>query len=254
VFGTHDQTAHLARHTLTRPSVLGRYVEGVEEELDAPNEFHHDPHTGQLLLIYNGTDSPPSTVEAPSLSELLVATGSQDEPVRNLAICGLVLTGQRPTYLEPHGTPSGGDWGLERLGAVRLNGVQNVTIANNTFTTLDGNALFLDGYARGVRVLRNEFVSLGASAIALWGEDTYPLGDGTQGNQPRGTLVSENVCHELGLYQKQSSCFFQAVAAQSTITSNLFFNGPRALVNVRHMATEPGGPDHGTTLRSHSAI
>ena len=44
--------------------------------------------------------------------------------MRGVALCGLTLTGQRPTYLEPHGTPSGGDWGLERLGALRLKGVR----------------------------------------------------------------------------------------------------------------------------------
>ena len=49
--------------------------------------------------------------------------------------------------------------------------------------------------------------------------------------QPRFATVTENFCHEIGLYQKQSSCFFQAVSAQNTITNNLFFNGPRAMVN-----------------------
>ena len=44
------------------------------------------------------------------------------------------------------GLPSGGDWGLERLGAVRLQGTESVTITGCLFTTLDGNAVFLDGY------------------------------------------------------------------------------------------------------------
>jgi len=140
---------------------------------------------------------------------------------------------------------------LERLGALRLKGVANVTVAGNTFTTLDGNSLFLDSYTRDVRITRNEFVSLGASAIALWGEDTEAtLGDATGGNQPRRTIVSGNVCHELGLYQKQSSCYFHAVAAQSIVTHNLFFNGPRALVNFNDAAG--GGHELGHNIMFNS--
>lgn len=32
-------------------------------------------------------------------------------------------------------------------------------------------------------------------------------------------------------YQKQSSCYFQARSAQTTIRGNLLFNGPRAMIN-----------------------
>ena len=39
-------------------------------------------------------------------------------------------------------------------------------------------------------------------------------------------------CAEIGIYQKQSSCYFHAVSAQSTVTNNLFFNGPRAMVRL----------------------
>ena len=70
----------------------------------------------------------------------------------------------------------------------------------------------------------------GASAIALWGHEER--GFGTDGNQPRNTTVVANICHEIGLYQKQSSCFFQAVSAQSTIQRNIFYNGPRAMVHT----------------------
>jgi hypothetical protein len=87
----------------------------------------------------------------------------------------------------------------------------------------------LDGYNRHVTITRNEFYLLGASGIVLWGYEHH--GDGTGGEQPRLTTVSNNFCHEIGVYQKQSSCYFHAVSAQSTITNNLLFNGPRAMVS-----------------------
>jgi hypothetical protein len=49
--------------------------------------------------------------------------------------------------------------------------------------------------------------------------------------QPRGTVVEGNICHEIGLWQKQSSLWFQAVTAQTVLKDNIFFNGPRAAFN-----------------------
>jgi len=55
--------------------------------------------------------------------------------------------------------------------------------------------------------------------------------DGRGGDQPRGTRVVGNLAREIGLWQKQSSLWFQAVAAETTLKGNVFFNGPRAAVN-----------------------
>eukprot|EP00051_Salpingoeca_urceolata_P012202 m.151344 g.151344 ORF g.151344 m.151344 type:complete len:412 (-) comp17408_c0_seq6:91-1326(-) len=199
------------------------------EELDAPNEFFFDKDTSTLYFIFNGTGTPPSTVEVPALAELFVLEGGADSPVSDVTFSSLKFTGQRPTYLEPHGLPSAGDWGMERLAAIRAKGSANLTVTNCTFSRLDGNAVLLDGWNRDAVVEKSEFVLLGASAVVLWGYEH--MGDGSGGEQPRGTVMDANFCHELGIWQKQSSCFFQAVSAQSTITNNLFFNGPRALVN-----------------------
>eukprot|EP00051_Salpingoeca_urceolata_P018464 m.259210 g.259210 ORF g.259210 m.259210 type:complete len:190 (-) comp19202_c0_seq9:28-597(-) len=55
--------------------------------------------------------------------------------------------------------------------------------------------------------------------------------DGTSGEQPRFTTLVNNVCHEIGAFQLQSSCWFQAKTAQTTVSGNLFYNGPRAGIN-----------------------
>lgn len=51
------------------------------------------------------------------------------------------------------------------------------------------------------------FVWLGESAIASWGKTDGV--DATAGSQPFGTRVLRNLCHEIGLYEKQTSCYFQ---------------------------------------------
>ena len=49
---------------------------------------------------------------------------------------------------------------------------------------------------------------LGQNAVVLWGRSDGV--DATAGDFPRGTNISHNLCHEIGHYEKQSSCVFQA--------------------------------------------
>ena len=62
----------------------------------------------------------------------------------------------------------------------------------------------------------------------------------TNGDQPRGTRIIENLVHENGHFSKQASPYFQAKAAQTVLQGNIFFNGPRAGINfkcVRHASS-----------------
>jgi len=112
---------------------------------------------------------------------------------------------------------------------VHVQGSEGLLVERCTFTRLDNTALLLSRHNRRASLIQNEFVWLGQSAMAAWGETDGV--DGTGGDQPRGTQVVGNLCHEIGHYQKQSSCWFQAKTALTTLRGNLFFNGPRALVN-----------------------
>ena len=80
--------------------------------------------------------------------------------------------------------------------------------------------------------------------MAAWGDTStalsedgarrvaWPIGpDGRGGDQPRGTRVERNLVREIGIFQKQSAAWFQAVAAQTTLEGNVVFNGPRAGIN-----------------------
>jgi hypothetical protein len=66
------------------------------------------------------------------------------------------------------------------------------------------------------------------SAVAQWGDTDFS--DATGGEQPRFTTVSDNICHDIGHYQKQSSCYFQAQSCQNTVTRNVMFNVARAAI------------------------
>ena len=228
------------------------WIEGVGEELDARSEFLHDEVTQELKYITNTTEPelPLHTrFEATRHRCLFNISGSPAAPVRGIALRGLVLRDTKESFLEDHGTPSGGDWALPYVAAVTLDGAESCEIADCLFTRLDGIAVELLGYSRGVEILRNDFEYLGASAIVLWGRTSteldeedggkvlpsafHPQGpDGRALDVPLDTLIEENEGHDLGLWQKQSSLLFQAVAARTTMRKNVAYNLPRAAINL----------------------
>jgi hypothetical protein len=101
----------------------------------------------------------------------------------------------------------------------------------------------LSGYNRRHVVNASQFSYLGGTAVAAWGftssiDTSVPAGvgiDGTAGNFPRGTQMIGCTCHEIGTVEKQSSCYFGAKTAETTVQGCSFFNGPRAMINLNDM-------------------
>ena len=239
------------------------FIEGVVEELDAGREWHFDRATRVLFYKPNatapgalaagapgsageGTPTPTGDfVATTSVTELLRVQGTQAAPARHIAITGLTLRDTAPTYFAPHGLPSGGDWALAKTGAITLVGTEGVEVRDCLLTRLDGNGIFIGGYARNLTLSDNDFELLGGSAMCAWGDTSGALNqngslpvlpwkigpDGRGGDQPRGCQVIGNVVREIGIWQKQSSAWFQAVTAQTTLLGNVIFNGPRAGLN-----------------------
>lgn len=218
------------------------FIENVFEEWDYPGEFFYNRSTGDLFLAYNGTGAPPSDLEivVPHLQSLLNITGTQWDPVKNVTHKGIKFIAAAYTYMNPHGVPSAGDWALDRIGAVFLEGTENVNFDSCTFERLDGNAVMVSGYNRHATVSNSDFAYIGGNAVAAWGYTNETAGadnpkagvDGTDGEHPEYTTVEGCTVREVGLYEKQSSFFVQAKTALSRVTGNVFFNGPRAGVNA----------------------
>jgi len=219
------------------------FIENVFEELDYPGEFFYDKKEGLLYVYYNatsGTPPPTKNVILPNLKTLIWHEGTQWNPVKNIQHNGITYVSTSYTYMDPHGVPSGGDWALDRIGAVFLQGTKNITIKNCIFDRLDGNGVFISGYNRNVSIIDSDFSFIGGNSIASWGYTNETEGanhpaagiDGTDGNHPRFTKIIGNTGREIGLYEKQSSFYVQAKTAQTLIKGNVFFNGPRAGINA----------------------
>jgi hypothetical protein len=204
------------------------YIENIMEELDAPNEWFYD-ETREILYYFPNSSSFPDSGIGTLLDQLFAVEGTQDAPVTQVTFTNLTFAHTASTFLEKYEVPSAGDWAIHRGGAVFVEGVDGLLVQNCLFFSPGGNGLFLSNYIRNAVIEGNEFIYTGDSAIAAVG--TADLIDGTLGNQPRGTQILGNLVHEIGIWGKETSAYFQSVACQTTIRGNVFFNGPRAGIN-----------------------
>ncbi|ETO31743.1 hypothetical protein RFI_05377 [Reticulomyxa filosa] len=97
------------------------YVENLFEELDAPSEWFFNSSANTLYYYNNRTGAPTfDEFEATNLKVLFSLVGNMSYPVANMTIRGLTLRDTQYTYMDNHGMPSGGDWALQRTGAIYL--------------------------------------------------------------------------------------------------------------------------------------
>jgi len=215
------------------------FIENVEEELDAENEFFFDEKS-KMLMYFSKEQPKAGNVEIPQLKTLFNVSGSQENPISRVRWLGLRFRDTRYTYMDEHTMVSGGDWGLGLRAVLQLRGVEDISIDSCVFEEIDGSAIILKGYSRRTLIQNNDFHRLGSNIIALLGETEEPdlpsewgFGwNGTAGNQPRGTVIRNNIGYRCGMFEKQSAFLFQGKSMESSIQNNIFFHGPRAGINL----------------------
>ena len=134
--------------------------------------------------------------------------------------------------MSPFVAPSGGDWSAHVGGAVVFNGTEGCTLSTSTIESVGGSGVALTGYNRGATISDNEFAWLGEAAIVSVGLVGNTIDGGQSGNFPEGTLIEGNLGHEVGVFVKQTGFYYAGVSANATLIRNIFFNGPRAGINI----------------------
>jgi hypothetical protein len=116
---------------------------------------------------------------------------------------------------------------------VRLFNTANCSVIGSLFTNIGGSGVMLSGWNRNAEVSDCEFSWMGEHAVVSAGlsGDRY---DNTAAAAPYGSAprISSNLGRELGIFVKQSGFYYQAMTANATVTGNVFFNGPRAGINI----------------------
>ena len=207
------------------------YFDGIFDELDVVNEWYYNKTSKILYFIPNMTINNTGDLIIANLDKIFHFKGDNiKNPLTNVVISNLIIKHTRYNFLEPWGVPSGGGWALNNNAALYYENTTNMTVSDSYFYNIDGNAIMLYGYNRNNTFIRNEFTSIGCNVMGGWGiTNDY---DGTNLLQPRFTNIIENYVHEIGLYQLQSSAWFQAKTCQTTVKNNIVFNVPRAAINL----------------------
>uniref|UniRef100_UPI003BEF402A right-handed parallel beta-helix repeat-containing protein n=1 Tax=Burkholderia arboris TaxID=488730 RepID=UPI003BEF402A len=234
------------------------YVEGVLDELDAPGEWYLDTTKG-VLYFYppTGMNVSKARFEGTTTESLIRLVGTEQNPVQNVRIDGLVFTKGNYTFMKTTEPLLRSDWTIYRNGAVFLEGTKDVKITNNVFHDLGNNAIFVSGYNRSVTIDTNEIYNIGASAIAFVGRQdavraianssapapsnystapNYANLDMTPGpktnNYPSDSIATDNLIHDIGLKEKQVAGVEISMASKITVDHNSIYNTPRAGINI----------------------
>ena len=159
-----------------RPSPMHpryRFVENIAEELDAPGEWFYD---GRKHTLYyypeEGTEMSDARVEAVRLKHLVELRGTEDKPVRDIDIHGLVFRHAARTFMDNKEPLLRSDWTVYRGGAVVYRGAEDCTMSDCEFDQVGGNTVFVGGYNRRVSFSGCYIHDSGASGIVFVGDTT----------------------------------------------------------------------------------
>jgi hypothetical protein len=224
------------------------YIDNALCELDEPLEWFWDVRTQTLYMAQNGSTPLPTELVAPQLETLIHALGTDTQAVKKVTVAGITLAHSQPTYLSTYEMPTGGDVSVHRGAALVLENTEDCSVTDATFSSVGGNGVLVSRKNLRARIAHCEFRWTGDGAIVVLGE-TDPIchdfgadhggrvcakigPSALTGSHPSGTVIERNLIRELGVYNKQAAAVLQALATATTIRENVFFNMPRAGVDL----------------------
>eukprot|EP00051_Salpingoeca_urceolata_P011751 m.146017 g.146017 ORF g.146017 m.146017 type:complete len:892 (-) comp17236_c0_seq5:56-2731(-) len=243
------------------------FVAGVGPALDAPGEWWFDKTSSTLHVQTNAsTDSATNGSHEAVVVDLVVpklrtlvsirgnakaathtahgcsASASPHVPnvppgtassglAHSITFSGIAFTHSATTQLEAYEVPSPGDWAIHRGGALFVEQAEQIKLHGCAFVRTGGNAVFFSNRVTNSSVTGSRFDHIGDSAFAAVGSGE--LSDLVSSSSfPDLITYDSNVCSGVGIYGKQSSCVFVALASRTTVRDSVLFNGPRAGINI----------------------
>lgn len=228
-----------------------RFVENIFEELDAPGEWFWDREKG-VLYFYPpaGTDLASARVEMAGIKSLVEIRGSKEGRAHDINIQGLAFTQTARTFMLTSEPLLRSDWTVYRGGAVFLEGAVDCAVANCDFDSVGGNAVFVNGFNRGVSISGNNISFAGGNGICFVGNasavrspsfeygESVPLADmdRTPGpksdDYPARCVARDNLIHGAGQVEKQVAGVEISMAEEITVSHNSIYDLPRSGINL----------------------
>lgn len=228
-----------------------RMVENIFEELDAPGEWFHD-EASQTLYYFpeSGVELAKARVEATRLRCLVEFQGTEAAPVRFITLRGLVVRHAARTFMETREQLLRSDWAIYRGGAFMLSGVEDISLLDTEFDQVGGNAIFVSGYGRRVKVEGCHLHDIGASGVCFVGDASsvrdplFEYGkkndlakiDRTPGpktnDYPADCVVADCLIHGIGRVERQPAGVQISMARGITVRDTSIYDCARAGINI----------------------
>lgn len=228
-----------------------RMVENIFEELDAPGEWFHDSTTNTLSFIpAAGLDLSRAVVEVVRLRHAVEFRGHRSQPIRHVALEGLVFRHTARTFMDTREPLLRSDWTIYRGGAVVLTGTEDVSVLDCEFDQPGGNAVFVNGYNRRTLVKGCHIRDTGASGVCFVGAPTAvrdPLFEYAQkqdltaidrragpktDDYPADGAVEDCLIHGIGRVERQVAAVQISMSARIAVRDCSIYDCARAGINI----------------------
>ncbi|MFI5139694.1 MAG: right-handed parallel beta-helix repeat-containing protein [Sphingobacteriales bacterium] len=228
-----------------------RYVENIFEELDTANEWYYNKQKKTLYYFPPaGLDLKTATFETPQVPHLFEFRGTEEKPVKNIIISGLLLTETVRTFMQNREPLLRSDWTIYRGGAILYEGAVHCSLKNCTLHDLGSNAIFFSKFNRDCEISGCLISEIGASGICFVGDPgaarspsfsyyqyippaQMDLAAGPKtNNYPKDCKVYDNLMFDLGYVEKQSAGVQLSMCQNITVSHNTIYDVPRAGINV----------------------
>ena len=170
------------------------YVENVKELLDAPGEWFFDKNKHEISYIPEEGVNDPNEVDisVPQINKLVLVTGNEEKPVRNLRFYGLAFEGAKENFRNyPHHYEN-----TEGCIGVTYEYATDCEFAYSQLRACGGVGMLVGGGCYGVRVFNNIFDGLEQGALNI--SSTGDLKNGKLIQINHQTLVDHNIFSNCG--------------------------------------------------------
>ena len=195
------------------------FISGVREALDATNEWHLDPKSGELVyLAPSGIDPNKVEIVAPAMDRLFVMQGdaSSNRFVEHIRFVGL-------TFMDTDYTAPGGYY-VPADAAIWLIAARKCVIERCNFTLLGGYAVRLEQRSHENEIVGNSMTKLGGGGVIMLGDTK---------TQPYDNLVAANEMRDLGLVYKHVAGVYVTTGSGNRIIHNRIERVPRYGISLK---------------------
>ena len=222
------------------------FLENDPAFLDAEGEWYLDKNE-HTLYLYSSNDPNTATFHYPLIETFFVATGSPENPIRNISWEG--LTFRHTTWSFPEVERKGiqaGFWGTTKGKAVysppaalMLQYAKNCSIKDCEFVNLGEGAIALEKGCSENSITYNTFTDIGSNVIQVARISDY-IGEGhplhldykDPEEAPAYQLIANNHFNQVATVDRGAVAIWIGYAHHNTVRHNLIENAPYSGISV----------------------